>query len=81
MSRVTRIVTYDGNKPEAAAGEAVTLALADEVDISRGDVLAGADSRPQVADQFAAHVLWMAEEELLPHRQYLIKAEIGRAHV
>jgi bifunctional enzyme CysN/CysC len=72
-SKVTRIVTYDGDKQQAVAGEAVTICLADEVDISRGDVLAAAEARPQVTDQFAAHVLWMAEEELLPHRQYLIK--------
>ncbi len=72
-SKVTRIVTYDGDRQEAVAGEAITICLADEVDISRGDVLAGADARPQVTDQFAAHILWMAEEELLPHRQYLIK--------
>jgi bifunctional enzyme CysN/CysC len=47
--------------------------LADEVDISRGDVLVAPDDRPEVSEQFAAHLLWMAEEELLPGRQYLIK--------
>ena len=72
-SKVTRIVTYDGDLSQAVAGQAVTLVLADEIDISRGDALAAADARPQVTDQFAAHVLWMAEEEMLPHRQYLIK--------
>lgn len=72
-SRVTRIVTQDGDLSEAHAGNAVTVTLADEIDISRGDVLAASDNRPEVSDQFAAHVLWMSEEELLPGRQYLIK--------
>ena len=72
-SAVTRIVTMDGDLAEAGAGDAVTLTLADEVDISRGDVLAPPTARPDVADQFAAHLLWMAEDDLLPGRQYLIK--------
>jgi bifunctional enzyme CysN/CysC len=79
ISRVTRIVTQDGDLAEAVAGDAITLTLADEVDISRGDVLAAPDSRPAVSDQFAAHLLWMAEEELLPGRQYLLK--LGTATV
>jgi bifunctional enzyme CysN/CysC len=78
-STVTRIVTQDGDLPEAVAGDAITLTLADEVDISRGDVLAAPDARPAVSSQFAAHLLWMAEEELLPGRQYLMK--IGTATV
>jgi bifunctional enzyme CysN/CysC len=72
-STVARIVTMDGDKKEAVAGEAVTITLADEVDISRGDVLVASQARPDVSDQFAAHVLWMADEELLPGRQYLMK--------
>ena len=78
-STVTRIVTMDGDKAEAVAGDAITLTLADEVDISRGDVLAAPGARPNVSDQFAAHLLWMADEELLPGRQYLLK--IGAASV
>jgi bifunctional enzyme CysN/CysC len=78
-STVTRIVTMDGDKPEAVAGDAITLTLADEVDISRGDVLAAPGARPSVSDQFAAHLLWMADEELLPGRQYLLK--LGTATV
>jgi bifunctional enzyme CysN/CysC len=73
LSRVTRIVTANGDLKEAVAGQAVTLVLADEIDISRGDLLVAPESRPEVADQFAGHILWMAEEEMLPHRQYLIK--------
>jgi len=72
-SRVKRIVTMDGDLLEAVAGQAVTIVLEDEIDISRGDVLVAPQARPEVADQFAAHLLWMAEDELLPHRQYLLK--------
>ncbi len=72
-SKVSRIVTMDGDLDEAVAGEAVTLTLADEIDISRGDLLASPTARPEVSDQFAAHILWMAEEEMLPGRQYLMK--------
>ena len=79
VSTVTRIVTMDGDRAEAVAGDAVTLTLADEVDISRGDVLADPQARPDVSDQFAAHLLWMADEELLPGRQYLLK--LGTATV
>jgi bifunctional enzyme CysN/CysC len=70
---VKRIVTGDGDLDEAGAGQAVTLMLADEVDASRGDVLAAAAARPDVSDQFAAHVLWMHEDPLIPGRPYLIK--------
>ncbi len=72
-STVRRVVTADGDLSEASAGEAVTLTLADEVDISRGDVLCAANDRAGVSDQFAAHLIWMSEEELLPGRQYLLK--------
>jgi bifunctional enzyme CysN/CysC len=72
-SSVTRIVTMDGDVHEAVAGEAVTITLADEIDISRGDVLAAAQARPEVSEQFSAHILWMAEEEMLPGRPYMLK--------
>ncbi|WP_106400473.1 sulfate adenylyltransferase subunit CysN [Actinocorallia populi] len=72
-STVARIVTYDGDLPEAVAGQSVTLVLTDEVDVSRGDVIAAADDPPGVADQFEAHVVWMGEDELLPGRRYLAK--------
>jgi bifunctional enzyme CysN/CysC len=73
LSTVARIVTMDGDRSEAVAGDAVTLTLSDEVDISRGDVLCDPHARPEVSDQFAAHLLWMGEDELLPGRQYLLK--------
>ncbi len=58
---------------QAGAGDAVTLTLADEVDVSRGDVLAAADQPPEVADQFEVRLLWMSEAPMVPGRQYLIK--------
>ena len=73
IGTVTRIVTYDGDLPEAEAGEAVTITLAEEIDISRGDVLADPQARPTVADRFAARLVWMAEAPLLPGRSYLVK--------
>lgn len=72
-SRVKRIVTYDGDQLSAQAGDAVTIALADEIDVGRGDVLARAAERPEVADQFAAHVIWMDQEPLLPGRSYMFR--------
>jgi bifunctional enzyme CysN/CysC len=72
-SQVERIVTYDGDLDEAVAEQSVTLTLADEIDISRGDVLVAADSPCQVADQFEAHVVWMADEPLVPGHPYLLK--------
>jgi bifunctional enzyme CysN/CysC len=78
-STVSRIVSATGDLPAARAGDAVTLTLADELDISRGDLLVGAEGRPEVADEFAAHLLWMAEEPMLPGRAYLMR--IGTQHV
>lgn len=72
-SRVARIVTADGDRKRAVQGDAVTLTLEDERDISRGDVVAAAHNPPQVADQFAAHLLWMDESALLPGRGYWLK--------
>jgi bifunctional enzyme CysN/CysC len=72
-SRVTRIVTQDGDLAEAVAGQSVTLTLADEIDISRGDILADADDPPGVADQFETTLIWMAEEQMLPGRPYWLK--------
>ena len=72
-SRVERIVAAGGDLARAGAGHAVTLTLADEIDISRGDVIAAASSPPEVADQFAAHLLWMGDQPLLPGRSYWLK--------
>lgn len=72
-SKVERIVTYDGDLEEGVAGQAVTLTLTDEIDISRGDVICTQKSPAEISDQFAAHLIWMHDEALLPGRPYLIK--------
>ena len=63
--------TTSGDLDNAVAGQSVTLTLADEIDVSRGDVLAAADSPPAVADQFEATIIWMHDEPMLPGRPYL----------
>ena len=73
QATVTRIVTMDGDRPAAEGGDAVTLCLDREIDISRGDVIADADASVPVTDQFAAHLVWMDEAPLLPERTYLLK--------
>ncbi len=70
---VKNIVTMDGNLEEAVAGQSVTLTLDDEIDCSRGDVIAVADDPPQVADQFDSTIVWMDEDDLLPGRSYWMK--------
>jgi bifunctional enzyme CysN/CysC len=72
-STVKSVVTFDGELPEAGAGQSVTLTLADEIDCSRGDVIAAADSPPQSADQFEATVVWMSDDALIPGRGYWLK--------
>ncbi len=72
-SSVRGMLLADRPVSEASAGQAVTLTFADEIDISRGDVIAAADDPPEVADQFAAHVLWMDDAALLPGRPYWLK--------
>jgi len=72
-SRIARIVTHDGDLEQARCGESITLTLEDEIDISRGDVLASVSSPPPVADQFQATLIWMHDEPMLPGRPYLMK--------
>ena len=72
-SKVARIVTLDGDLDEAVAGQSVTLTLADEVDCSRGDVIAAAKDPPHAADQFEATIVWMADEDLVPGKGYWLK--------
>lgn len=72
-AEVSRIVTMGGDLSSAIAGQAVTLILSEEIDVSRGDVICVADARPTVADQFAAHVVWMGEQPLLPGRPYILR--------
>ena len=86
-TRVARIATFDGDLAEAREGQAVTLVLEDEVDVSRGDMLAAPGHRPHLADQFAAQVIWFDEQALLPGRAYLLlqklqvpKVGVGRVY-
>jgi len=72
-TKIERIVTAQGDLREAVAGQSVTLALADEVDCSRGDVISVSDKPPEVADQFEATIVWMDENEMLPGRGYWLK--------
>jgi bifunctional enzyme CysN/CysC len=72
-SVIDRIVTFRGDLAEAVAGQSVTLTLKDEIDISRGDVIAEAAAPPPTADQFEATIVWMDDEAMLPGRPYLLK--------
>jgi bifunctional enzyme CysN/CysC len=72
-TRIDRIVTLDGDLDEAVAGQSVTVTFADEIDCSRGDVIAAAGDPPEAADQFEATIVWMSDEELLPGRGYWMK--------
>jgi len=79
VGTVARIVTADGDLTEARAGQSVTLTLTPDLDVARGDLIAAADTPPEVADQFAAHVVWMSDRPLLPGRAYGLK--LGSATV
>jgi bifunctional enzyme CysN/CysC len=72
-AQVLRIVTADGDLAEANAGQAVTLTLDQEIDIARGDMLVAPEAPPEVSDQFAADILWMGAEPMLPGRDYLLR--------
>jgi bifunctional enzyme CysN/CysC len=72
-TRIARIVTMDGDQASAEAPQSLSLVFADEIDASRGDVLCHPVSRPEVVDQFAAHLLWMGDDKLLSGRSYLMK--------
>ncbi|MBP6689355.1 MAG: sulfate adenylyltransferase subunit CysN, partial [Hyphomonadaceae bacterium] len=73
LSAVARIVTKDGDLAEAVAGQSVTVTLNDEIDCSRGDVIAAADDAPETSDQFETTMIWMSEEPALPGRPYWLK--------
>ncbi|MDP8985955.1 MAG: sulfate adenylyltransferase subunit CysN [Pseudomonadota bacterium] len=70
---ISRIASMDGDLDEAVAGQAVTLCFQDEIDCSRGDVIARADSPPEAADQFEATIVWMSDDAMLPGRPYWLK--------
>src|SRR5262245_15696049 len=72
-SLVKKLATPDGDTGVVRMGDAVTIVLEDEVDISRGDVIAAVDAQPSVADQVSAHLVWFGDEPMLPGRPYLIR--------
>jgi bifunctional enzyme CysN/CysC len=73
MTKVARIVTQGGDLDRATAGQSVTLTLTEEIDCSRGDVIATAKDPPHAADQFEATIVWMADEPMTPGRGYWLK--------
>ncbi|HEU4810488.1 MAG TPA: sulfate adenylyltransferase subunit CysN [Sphingomicrobium sp.] len=73
VTRIARVVSFDGDLEQAVAGQSVTVTLADEVDCSRGDVIAAAGDPPEAADQFEATIVWMSDSDLLPGRGYWMK--------
>jgi bifunctional enzyme CysN/CysC len=81
VSRVKAILAPGGGVQTAESGDAVTVVLEHEIDVGRGDMLTAASGRPQVADQFAAHLVWMSDEQLLPGRSYLMKINHGTVAV
>jgi len=80
-SSVARVVIADGDLNQAIAGQSITVTLTDEIDVSRGDVIAAAAAAPDVADQFECHLIWMSEEPMLPGRSYLLKLAASTAGV
>ncbi|RWO24197.1 MAG: sulfate adenylyltransferase subunit CysN [Mesorhizobium sp.] len=74
-AHVRRIVSHGGDLSQAVAGQAITLVLDDEVEVSRGNMLVSPAARPQVADQFAANIVWFDEHALLPGRSYILRTE------
>jgi bifunctional enzyme CysN/CysC len=78
-STIERIVTYDGDLDRAVAGQSVTVTLADEVDVSRGDLIVAADTPARLGEQFEATIVWMAEDPLPRGRSYLMRAGTATA--
>ena len=72
-SRVARLIAYEGDLRQAVPGQSITLTLADEIDVSRGDVISSADAPAGVADQFEATIVWMSDQPMLPGRTYWLK--------
>jgi bifunctional enzyme CysN/CysC len=72
-TKIKSIIGAGGKLDAANPGDSVTITLADEIDIARGDMLSALRDRPQIADQFAAHLVWMSNEKLFPGRSYLMK--------
>ena len=80
VSKVARIVTFDGDLERAIAGQSVTLVLADDIDVGRGEMLAEPGSRPEVADQFSCTLVWMSDKPLFPGRTYQLMSGTARVN-
>ena len=80
-STVEQIVTFDGDLEVAGPGRAVTVTLADEIDVSRGDLMVGVDQAPTRAHEVEAMLVWMATEEMEPGRRYLLQSANGISNV
>ncbi|WP_174804289.1 adenylyl-sulfate kinase, partial [Martelella limonii] len=78
-SAIRQIATMDGDLERAEAGQAVTLVLEDEIEVSRGNILVAPDARPDVADQFQAKVIWFDADPMLPGRSYILRTEADQA--
>jgi len=78
-SSIKSIVTWDGDLIKANAGQSVTIILEDEIDVSRGDIIATSEDPCGEADQFQTHILWMNDDAMIPGRQYLLKSSTQSA--
>ena len=72
-TRIARIVTFDGDLDRAETGSSITLTLASQLDVARGDMIVAPEAMPAMADQFAAHLVWLDETHLLPGRSYTLR--------
>lgn len=79
-STIERIVTFDGDRETAAAGDAIVLTLADDLDITRGSVICSDKDRPEVSDQFQANIVWLGDSPMLPGRPYIIQQGTERSN-
>ena len=73
ISRVASLPSFDGDRQHVVAGESIQIVLEDEIDISRGDLLCTPESAPDVGNQFEAFMVWTDENQMMPHRSYLLK--------
>jgi bifunctional enzyme CysN/CysC len=80
-ARLGRIVTMEGDHDSASAGDAVTLVLDEDVDAGRGDLLTAADEKPAIVDQFAAHLVWFGDEQMIPGRSYMMRLGTAQPNV
>jgi len=78
-STIESIITWDGKLPKASAGQSVTITLNDEIDVSRGDIIATSTDPCGEADQFQSRILWMSDDAMIPGIQYIFKSNTQSA--